>query len=70
MNRALFVPRQHVLEFLIFVEGIVYVEHRPPGVAEDILNALFNQGPHDNFTSRQAGGRHSKELQLNGGCRR
>ncbi|OIQ74367.1 hypothetical protein GALL_439840 [mine drainage metagenome] len=49
MNRCRFLPHQHVLDRVLFVELVVDVEHCPTGVAPHVFHALFLKAANENF---------------------
>ncbi len=54
MCRPLFMRGEHMKNFiLMFIQGIIYIEDRSPGIAEYCIHALFLQTFYDDFRSCQ-----------------
>ena len=59
VHRALLVAHQDVLHLVLLEELVVDKEHRAPGIAEDVLDALRLQAAHDDLSAGKRGGLRS-----------
>ena len=53
VHGSLLMANQDMLEFLLFVDGVVDVKHRATGITEDMFNALFGKATHDDVCAIQ-----------------
>jgi hypothetical protein len=55
MHGCLLVAYQDVLEFVLLEDGVVDIQDRAAGIAEDVFHALFGQAT-DQYLSARDGG--------------
>ena len=48
MNGCLFMTDKNMLEFVLFVDGVVNIEDGTTGISENVLYSFFGQTPDEN----------------------